>query len=294
MDYFSALSAFIQSAELRSFTAAGRSLGLSSSAVGKAVVRLEGELGVQLFHRSTRAITLTSEGKIFLLRCQRIFSEFEAAKTELITAKAGPQGKLNVSLPQLGTYLMPFLIEFQREYPLIELELDFSDRVVSIVEEGFDAVVRIGTVNDSRLKMRTLRGYSHQLVASPGYLAQRSMPNKPSELINHACLRYRYPSSGKLDAWPLQKDGQLLNVEIPQTVIVNTIGPLHEMALSGTGIALLPDFMTKDDVEKELLMPLLEKWLMDFRQVTLLWPSSRQTLPKIRVFVDFMTEKLGI
>lgn len=293
MDYFSALSAFIQSAETRSFTAAGAKLGLSSSAVGKAITRLEADLGVQLFHRSTRAITLTAEGKIFLQRSLQIFADIEDAKTELMMSKEAPQGKLRVGLPQIASFWMPLLVEFQALYPLIELELDFSDHVVNIIEDGFDAVIRIGTLNDSRLKMRVLKGYKHRLVAAPRYWAQRGKPEDPSQLTNHACLRYRYPNSGKLDSWPFEKEGETIQVDLPQTAIVNSIEPLREMATAGIGIALLPDFMTDDAVQEGFLTPVLDNWLADYRQVSLLWPSSRQTLPKIRVFVDFISGKLG-
>lgn len=293
MDYFAALNAFVQSAEVRSFTVAGRKLGISSSAIGKAVVRLEEDLGVQLFHRSTRAITLTSEGKTFLTRCRQIFAELEDAKMELLTARDAPQGKLRIGLPQIGTYLMPYLIEFQQKYPLIELELDFSDTVVNIIEDGFDAVIRIGSVNDSRLKMRALRGYSHQLVASPEYLSRAGIPGHPSELTKHTCLRYRYPNSNKLDAWPFAENALPLSIELPQSTIVNAIEPLYDMAIAGIGIALLPDFITRSAIDHGLLIPLFEAWLKDCRQVTLLWPSSRQTLPKIRALVDFMVGQLG-
>lgn len=293
MDYFSALSAFIHSAEARSFTAAGTKLGLSSSAIGKAITRLEAELGVQLFHRSTRAMTLTAEGKIFLQRSLQIFADIEDAKTELMMSKEAPQGKLRVGFPQIASFWMPLLVEFQALHPLIELELDFSDHVVNIIEDGFDAVIRIGTLNDSRLKMRILKGYKHRLVAAPTYLANRGQPESPSQLTHHACLRYRYPNSGKLDSWPFEKEGQPIQVDLPQTAIVNSIAPLKEMAIAGIGIALLPNFITEHAIQEGLLTPVLDTWLADYRQVSLLWPSSRQTLPKIRVFVDFISEKLG-
>jgi len=245
MDHFGALSAFVQAAHTRSFTEAGRRTGVSSSAVGKAVARLEEELGVRLFHRSTRAITLTAEGSLFLERCQRIFAEYEVAKRELTQAAGNPQGKLRLGLPQLGMRLMPHLIAFQQAYPEVELELEFSDRLVNVIEEGFDAVMRIGEVDDSRLMMRKLNGYSHRLVASPNYLARRGVPARPTDLSNHACLRYRYPTSGKLDPWPLvTKKGQDA-LELGQSATSNAIEALLAMAEAGQGIACLPDFLSR-------------------------------------------------
>lgn len=126
MDYFGALGIFVIAAETRSFTAAGSRLGMSPSAIGKAVARLEDKLKVRLFHRSTRSITLTAEGHLFLERCQRILAEFDAAKEELSRASSAPQGKLRVSLPQIGLYLMPHLSAFQQMFPDIALELSFG------------------------------------------------------------------------------------------------------------------------------------------------------------------------
>lgn len=293
MDYFSALGAFVHAAETRSFTEAGRRLGISSSAVGKAIVRLEEELGVRLFHRSTRAITLTAEGNLFVERCQRILAEFEVARTELAHAKSAPRGKLRVSLPQLGLHLMPHLAGFQEQFPDIELELDFSDRLVNVVEEGFDIVMRIGDVDDSRLTLRRLGGYEHYLVAAPAYLSEHGTPTRPADLLNHSCLRYRYPTSGKLASWPLFVKGKSLNMELPQSTVTNAIDSLLIMAEAGLGITLLPDFIVAQAIVDNRLVVLLKRYVQDPRCFNILWPSSQQPLPKIKAFVDFMVARLG-
>lgn len=291
MDYFGALTAFVQSAETRSFTDAGRRLGLSSSAVGKAVVRLEEELGARLFHRSTRAITLTAEGDRFLVRCQRILEEFDTARAEVRQAQAAPRGKLRIGLPEVGMRLMPHLLVFQQRFPDIELELNFSDQLVNVIDEGYDAVIRIGEVDDSRLTTRALEGYRHLLVAAPSYLARRGTPSHPADLATHACLRYRYPSSGKLDPWPLFVDGAAFEVNLPQSSIANAITPLMDMAETGAGIALLPDCIAAGAIAAGRLVSVLEPFVQDHRKVCLLWPASRQSLPKIKAFVDFMVER---
>ncbi|WP_313027697.1 LysR family transcriptional regulator [Pseudomonas lopnurensis] len=293
MDQLGALSAFVHAAEARSFTEAGRRLELSSSAIGKAVTRLEERLGVRLFHRSTRAITLTAEGALFLERCHRIFAELEVAERELTQAAGNPQGKLRISLPQLGMRLMPHLIAFQQAYPAVELELDFSDRLVNVIEEGFDAVMRIGEVQDSRLMMRRLNGFSHRLVATPDYLARRGEPTVPADLAAHACLHYRYPSSGKLDAWPLFAGDKCLSLDLPQTAVTNAVDPLLAMAEAGQGIACLPDFIVAEAIEQQRLVPLLDSYIQDQRTLSILWPSSRQPLPKIKAFVDFIAARLA-
>lgn len=293
MDHFGALTAFVQAAQTRSFTEAGRRTGVSSSAVGKAVARLEQDLGVRLFHRSTRAITLTAEGGLFLERCNRIFAEFEVAKRELTQAAGKPQGKLRVGLPQLGMSLMAHLIAFQQAYPEIELELEFSDRLVNVIEEGFDAVVRIGEAEDSRLTRRRLNGYSHRLVASPAYLLDRGVPGRPSDLSRHSCLRYRYPTSGKLDPWPLVVKGAAVTVDVPTSATANAIESLMAMAEAGLGIACLPDFFVENAVAEGRLTPVLERHVHDHRTISILWPSSRQPLPKIKAFVEFMASRLA-
>jgi len=179
MDNLAGLTAFVQAAELRSFVAAGRMLGISASAVGKSIARLEARLGVRLFQRSTRSIALTSEGSVFLERCRRILGEIEAAELELSNSKNAPQGRLRVSLPQVGSLLNPVLAAFARAYPQVELDLDFSDRRVDVIEEGYDAVVRAGESADSRLMSRQLGQFQLQLVAAPAYLAQHGTPAQP-------------------------------------------------------------------------------------------------------------------
>jgi DNA-binding transcriptional LysR family regulator len=203
MDTLGSLNAFVQAAEARSFTVAGRKLGVSSSAIGKAVARMEERLGVRLFHRSTCSIALTAEGALFLERCRRIFSEIEAAELELSQTQKAPRGTLRVSLPLVGMLMMPTLVAFMRAYPEIALDLDFSDRVVDVIEEGFDAVVRFADVGDTRLMSRALGTYRRRLVAAPAYLTAKGVPLNPGDLKAHACLHHKFPTSGKLEQWPL-------------------------------------------------------------------------------------------
>ena len=293
MDYFNAMNAFMHAAETRSFTLAGRRLGISSSAVGKAIIRLEEDLGVRLFHRSTRAITLTAEGRLFLNRCQRIISELEVARSELIEANINPQGKLRVGLPQLGKYLLPQLVAFQKKFPEIELELNFSDRQVNVIDEGFDAVIRIGHIEDSLLTIRHLKGYRHSLVASTDYLDKHGTPMHPNDLTAHACLRYRYPGSGKLAAWPLHNNGHPISVELPQSAIADVVQALYAMVEADLGIALLPEFVVADAIAAGRLANVLEEHIHDEQPVAILWPSGRQSLPKTKAFIDFISNELG-
>lgn len=290
MDSLGPLNAFVQAAEARSFTAAGRQLRVSSSAIGKAVTRLEERLGVRLFHRSTRTITLTPEGARFLERCRRIFSEIEAAELEIAQTQGAPRGKLRVSLPLAGMLMMPALSAFMRAYPEIELDLDFTDRLVDVIDEGFDAVVRAGEVSDSRLMTRVLGTFRLILVASPGYIAQRGVPQSPSDLADHACLHHRYATNGKLEPWPLRRGRR--DVELPTTAVVNTIEPLITLAEQGFGIACLPDFALRRQLDTGTLVTVLDAHTHHSGTFRILWPSSRHLSPKLRVFVDFMAQTL--
>ena len=182
MDSLGSLNAFVRAAEARSFTVAGRQLGVSSSAIGKAVARMEERLRVRLLHRSTRpASHLTAEGALFLEHCRRIFSEIEAAEIELSQTHEAPRGTLRVSLPLIGILMMPTLVAFMRAYPEIMLDLDFSDRVVDVIEEGFDAVVRFAEIGDlSRLMSRALGIYRRRLVATaPALSGCEGCPSDP-------------------------------------------------------------------------------------------------------------------
>ncbi len=287
MDNIGALNAFVQAAEARSFTAAGRALGVSPSAVGKAIARLEERLAVRLFHRSTRSVTLTPEGAMFLERCRRIFGEIEAAELELAQSHDAPRGKLRISMPLAGMLMMPALAGFMRAWPGIELDLDFSDRFVDVIEEGFDGVVRAGDVSDSRLVSRKLGTFHLKLVGAPAYFAARGTPRDPADLLGHACLHHRYASSGKLEPWPLRTA-----MTLPAAAVVNTIEPLIFMAEQGLGIACLPDFSIRGQLARGSLVTVLDPHLCHSGQFQLLWPSSRHLSPKLRVFIDHMAEHL--
>ena len=292
MDSLNSLNAFAHVAEARSFTAAGQQLGVSSSAVGKAIARLEERLGVRLFHRSTRSVTLTPEGAAFLERCRRIFTEVEAAEQEFAHSLGAPRGKLRVSMPIVGMLMMPALSAFMRAHPEIELELDFTDRLVDVIAEGFDAVVRSGDVADSRLVARPLGKFRFRLAASPAYLKRAGTPQTPDDLLRHACLQHRFATNGKLERWPLRRGRKALTLALPTTAVVNTIEPLIHMAEAGLGIACLPDFAIREQERKGTLVCVLDSYIHHSGTFRMLWPSSPYLSPKLRAFVDFMAAHL--
>ncbi len=292
MDNLGALDVFVRAGEARSFTAAGQQLGISASAVSKAIVRLEERLGVRLFHRSTRTVNLTPEGALFLERCRRILCEVESAEAELLHTQSAPRGKLRINLPSVGTLFMPKLAAFKRRYPEIELDIDYSDRLVDVIEEGFDAVIRTGKPSDSRLMARRIGSCRKVIVGAPAYFSLAGIPLKPGDLANHACLLYRFPSTGKLDTWPLGCTADMPTIDLPASMVTNTLDPQVCFAEQGLGIACIPEIAVHRQLQQGNLVTVLDDYNNESMAFHVLWPSSRHLSPKIRVFVDFIVESL--
>jgi DNA-binding transcriptional LysR family regulator len=281
--------AFVRAAETLSFVAAGAQLGISASAVGKSIARLEESLGVRLFHRTTRRVSLTEEGTLFLDRCRRILDDLRDAEAMLSHAARAPRGRLRVSLPTIGyRFLLPVLPEFRRLYPDVELDLDFNDRLVDIVEEGFDAVIRSGTLTDSSLMVRRLGPFRFVLCASPAYLAGRGVPSVPKDLATHDGVHFRFPATGKLQEWLIAGDA----VHVPSALTCNNMEAVHAAAIGGLGIAYMPDFLAQEAIKVGTLRAVLGGYLVDPGQFSIVWPSSRHLSTRLRAFADFLCERL--
>lgn len=290
VDGFSSLVAFTRVADRRSFTEAARDLGLSASALGKSVARLEERVGARLFHRSTRSVALTAEGSRFLTRCRRILEEYDAARGELSAAVAAPRGRLRVSLPLVSVVDARLLADFIAAFPLIDLDLDYTDRLVDVIDEGFDVVIRTGEAKDTRLVARRLTRFQNRVVASPFYVSLHGAPATPADLERHARLLYRFPATGLIEPWPLQGADRL--ARLPATAAANAVDSLVEMSCAGLGLACLPDFAVRAPLADGRLVAMLDDFLGPPRNVALLWPSGRPTTPKVRVFVDFLLARM--
>ncbi|MDR3002983.1 MAG: LysR family transcriptional regulator [Acidovorax sp.] len=289
MDSFQGIESFVRAADLLSFAEAGRSLGISASAVGKNVARLEQQLGLRLFHRSTRQVRLTQEGALFHQHGQRILDALHDARAAMQSVADTPSGRLRVSLPTIGyRFLLPVLPAFQARYPRIELDLDFNDHLVDVIEAGLDVVIRSGELADSRLVARRLGPFRFILVAAPSYLARHGLPQTPADLAHHHSLRYRFLGSGKLEEWVLPD----LPDALPIALVCNNMEAMLGAAIAGMGVAYVPDFLARDALERGELQRLLAEQLTHSGQFSALWPSSRQLSPKVRAFVDFACEHL--
>lgn len=293
MDKLTGLAAFVRTAQTQSFVAAGRLLGLSASAVGKSVARLEQRLGVRLFQRSTRRIRLTDEGTRFYERCRHILDDIDQAEAMLSHATEAPRGRLRVSVITVGyRFLMPILPEFMQRYPEVELDLDFDDRMVDVIDDGLDAVIRSGDLPDSRLMARRLGSFRAMLCASPDYLQRHGAPQHPRELERHACLQFRNHTSGKLQKWMMRTDPGEAEPHLPTTMICNNIEAMLTATVNGLGIAYMPNFLVRDAIASGSVVPVLDHYMIQHGQFWVLWPSNRQMPPKLRVFVDFICARL--
>ncbi len=293
MDNLTGILAFVRTAEHLSFVAAGRVLGISASAVGKSVAKLEQQLGVRLLHRTTRRVSLTEEGNLFYDRCSRILDDLDAAEALVTQAAGAPRGRLRVGLPTIGyRFLQPVLPEFRRRFPDIELDLDFNDRLVDLIEDGLDAVIRSGVLTVSSLMSRRLGRFRFVLCAAPGYIAAHGVPETPADLVHHACLRFRFPTTGKPQTWSFGKAWRTDPIQGPSPLTCNNMEALRAAAIAGTGIAYMPDFLARDALENGSLRTVLDAFPGEPGQFSVLWPSSRQMPPRLRVFVDYLGETL--
>lgn len=290
-----AIAMFVRTFDAGSFVAAGRQLGVSASGIGKSISRLEQGLGVRLFHRSTRSLTLTAEGELFLERARRILAEVDGARADLAQARATPQGRLKIGLPMIGEPFLEILTDFQLAYPDIELELHFENRQVDVIAEGYDAVIRTGDIGDSGLNTRLLDTFRMLLVGAPAYFARRGVPATPDDLLQHDGIQFRMPASGKLQHWELTgADGVPLLPHLPTRVTCNTNEARLRFATKGLGIAYMSHFAVRDALADGTLVTVLDDWTRKHNTFRLLWPSGRSETPKLRAFIDFVKDHAAL
>jgi DNA-binding transcriptional LysR family regulator len=289
VDIVSVMPTFVQVAETGSFAAAGRRLGVSASAVSKSIGRLETRLGVQLVQRSTRSLALTNNGEAFLARCRRIIAEVEAAHAEMAGASDQPRGTLRISLPLIGAPFGDFLAQFQEAYPSVSLEVDLSNRYVDLVREGFDLAVRTGDLADSSLTVREIIQYRMILMASPDYLARRGVPYMPSDLAIHDRLHLRLSNTGRFHS-PTFVDpaDAAADAAARAAIVVSDTASLGSFALSGRGIAYLPDLLFLDELASGALLPVLPDHVREKNRFQLVWVKNRHVTPALRALIDFL------
>ena len=292
MDSISRVAIFVQVARLQSFVAAGRELGMSGPAVSKQIQALEDRLGVRLLNRTTRSVTLTDEGALYLDRAAKALEDLQEAERRIQELKDCPTGKLKINAPMSfgNQYLVGPIAQFAKRYPEVKVEVDFDDRWVDVIAEGYDVVVRIGVLDDSSLIARKLASCPIILCASPAYKDQHGLPNEPSQLPEFPAIIYN--KHGQSEEWRYQtSDGSRGSVRLNRNFAGNSAEMQLEACLQGLGIALLPVFIASEHLDSGDLIRVLPAFeTYPQRGIYALFPQKRYLATRVRLFVDWLSE----
>ncbi|MBB6014624.1 DNA-binding transcriptional LysR family regulator [Aquamicrobium lusatiense] len=287
-----ALEVFTAVVDLGSFSAAGRALDLTPSAVSRTIDRIETRLGVRLLLRSTRALTLTAEGRSYLQAARRILADLNDAEQQ-IADQGAPRGRLRVSAAQSHGRLcvVPLLGEFVRLYPHILVDIALTDALVDVAGGEADVAIRFGPLADSGLMARKLGETGRVIVASPDYLARSGTPHVPEDLHHHNCLNFNFRRVEPI--WPFRRDGQDFSLKVEGTIEANNGETLGELAAQGVGITRVGSFSVVGEIENGRLVPLLEAYNPgDIEHIHAVFVGGGNIPARVRVFVDFLVDNL--
>jgi LysR family transcriptional regulator for bpeEF and oprC len=292
MDQLLAMRAFVRVAELGSFTRAADDLGVARSAISQLVRRLETRLGGQLLNRTTRKVSLTSEGEDYLVRCQRIFAELAAADELVSRSRFRPQGRLRVDVPSsFGRHLlMPALPDFMRRFPDVQVEVRFNDRIVDLVRERIDLALRVGPVQQSTLAVRRVGTTRIVTCAAPKYLSQAGWPRRPEDLLRHRCISYVHPETGRSSDWVFAREGRRQRLRVPSVLAFNIPEAPVAAALNGVGITQTNDALVAGYLADGRLQAVLEDWIAAGPPISIVFAHGGRMSAKVRVFADFMAD----
>lgn len=293
-DILEGLIVFVRVVEKGSFTLAANLLGHSTSYISKEVSRLENRLGVRLLNRSTRKISLTDVGKTYYEYCRQIVVDAEEAERSISSQHGVPRGVLKISAPvSIGhIHLAPVLPQFLETYPEVQMDVEFNDRKVDIVAEGFDVVIRVGNLKDTNLINRKIMQSRGVTVVSPEYLQRNRVPAHPLDLTQHDCISYAYKQTSRWEY--TSPNGEPIGVTITPRVISNNAELELSMALAGMGITAMPAFCCEKEINEGTLVPILEKFECIDLGVYAVYPHRRHLSAKVRVFVDFLVDKFRV
>ncbi len=291
----SAVRIFTQVVEAGSFSAAGRGLGLAPSSVSRQIADLEDELGARLFHRTTRRLSLTEAGQVFYARAGKILVDLEEAKLAVAQPGGAPSGVLRLTVPgSLGRlHLVPAIADFQQGHPAVKVGLVVTDRLVDLVEEGFDLAIRVGRQRDSSLVARRI-GTSRRLVcAAPSYLAKVGTPQKPADLVRHDCLTFRSHPGANL--WRFRGPDGVREVRASGALFANDGETLVSAAVAGLGLVLVPEGLVGPDLRAGRLQEVLTQYRAspDATPLYALYPHRRHLPAKVRAIVDFLAARFA-
>ena len=290
MDRFDEINAFAAVADARSFTQGARRLGVSSAQVSKLVARLENRLGARLLNRTTRDVSLTDTGRAYLERARLLVDDFEALEGS-VRDQGGPRGMLKVSAPVSfgASQLTPALLDFACAYHDISLDVSSTDRMVNLVEEGFDVAVRIGELPDSSVIARKLAAVRIVTCASPDYLARAGTPHDPEDLAQHEAIidtNAREPL-----IWTYRGEGETYQVRVHGRMRFNGADACVAAGCRGLGVIRTPAFAASEDLRAGKLVPLLCAYEPEMIHVHAVYPHARHLAAKVRAFVDFLADR---
>jgi DNA-binding transcriptional LysR family regulator len=294
MDRFQAISTFVRVVESGSFARAAERLDVSVSSVSRQIADLEAHLDARLLNRTTRRLSLTESGRIFHERCVQLLADLEEAEQSANASTLRPRGTLRLTCGiAFGTrHLAPAVAAFTVRYPDMRLDVELSDRAVDLVEEGFDAAVRIGGIGSQNVVGRKVGSTRLVCCAAPSYLAARGEPRHPEELATHACLTYAY--STQRDTWTFRDAGGAEHrVRIAGPIHANNGRFLVALAVAGSGIVCEPDFIVGPEVRTGRLRRLLPGFEPPASAIHVVYPSRRHLSAKVRAFTDFLAERFA-
>jgi DNA-binding transcriptional LysR family regulator len=290
MDRIDAMQAFVAVADLSGFAPAARKLGLSASAITRLVAGLEERLGARLLQRTTRSVTLTDVGERYLERARRILSDVEEAEASAQAERTQPSGRLVVSAPLVfgRLHVSPMMSAYLKEYPAVGAELRLSDRMVNLVDEGVDVAVRIGHLADSSVVARSVGDMRQLVVASPRYLKKRGTPLKPSDLAQHAIIRFTGRSS--LSEWDFKEGERDVRVSHVSRYATNSADAAVSHAEQDGGLAMVLAYQAADAIKTGRLKVVLADYEPPPMPINLVYPTSRLLSAKVRAFIDMVVE----
>lgn len=294
MSQLAKMEVFVTVAKAGSFAGAAKSLNLTPSAVSKAISRLEQHLRCQLFRRTTRALALTHDGQALFERAVRAVDDLHDAEAFIREGQRVPHGQLRVSMPVVfgATHVAPLIPEFTRQYPDVQIETHSTDGFSSLVDDGFDILIRTGHLQDSNLIARTLLNTRFMTCASPHYVQEHGAPEHPDELLQHDCCRYVFPSTGRIFKWPFMVDGRARQQEVQGRLLFSNAAAMIQAATSGGGLVHLQDYMLAPFVHSGKLVEVLRDFSHDGGPVSAVYPRHKHLSANVRVFVDFLRERI--
>ncbi len=290
MDRFQEMRVFAAVVDAGSFVGASNAIEMSKPAVSRYVQELEARLGVRLLQRTTRKLSLTEEGAVFYSRCKDLLAHVEEAEAEITSRTGEASGLLKVNVPvSFGIlHLAPLWAEFMARHPKVTLEVTLSDRVVDLVEEGFDLAVRIARLSSSSLISRKIASTRLVVCASPAYLGKHGTPAHPADLADHAVLAYSLFSAG--DNWEFEGPQGKVTVRVAPRMHSNSGDTCRAAALMHQGIILQPSFLVGDDLKSGALVQLLPEYLSIALGVYAVYPTRTHLSPKVRLLIDYLVE----